>query len=303
MSSERLRHGLRIAVGCAVGFWLASLLQLQAGQWVVITVVMVLSTEPRTGGILKKSLQRFWGTVLGAVAALLILFVLPGGPPWGLLWALPALVAFGYLAADAERAYIGVLGAVTLVMVAMEPDQNLAFALKRIAQIVLGLVVALGVGELVLPDHARTRLRSSVARVLQSLADLAAGEGERDALEVQLVTTLSDQRKLIGESLTEGEKAGRDLLDRLVIAERRAFRYLFILAQVPGNSPFLLQVGQGLQALAAGRRPEWPTAESWQDPVHRLAGERLLEACRSLDECLGALAGSPRPEANEPAHV
>lgn len=291
---ERLRHGVRTAVGCAVGYTLARWLDLQAGQWVVITVALVMLSEQRTGGLLRKSVQRFWGTVLGAAGAVLMLFVLPGGHPWSLLWALPALVAFGFLAADAERSYIGVLGAVTLVMVGMEPDGNVDFAARRIAQIMLGLAVALVVSQVVLPDHARNRLRQAIASFVQGLADMAVQHEDRDEIEPRLVALLAEQRKLVAEALAEGEKAGRKSMEELMLAERRAFRYLFILSQVPGNSEFLPRVSKGLQSLAdGGSEPvEWPEAEFSSDPVHRLAGQRLVESCRSLEECLRGMQES-----------
>lgn len=290
--AERLRHGVRTAVGCLVGYVLSIWLNLRGGQWVLITVALVMLSEPRTGGLWRKSVQRFWGTVLGAGVALAILLALPGRPPWDLLWALPALVGFGYLAADAERSYVGVLGAVTLVMVVMEPDRNLEFAAKRIAQIVLGLVVAVGTGMLVLPDHARVRLRRSVSEYLLGLSAMAAHPEDRDAIEPRLVKALGEQRKLVGEALAEGEKAGRSLLEELLLAERRAFRYLFLLSQVPDERGFLMQVAAGLQALYdRNARPSWPEEEFSSDPVHRMAGERLLEACRSLEDCVQRLEG------------
>lgn len=288
---ERLRHAIRTAVGCALGYWLARKLHLQSGQWVLITVAMVMLSEPRTGGILRKSFQRFLGTLLGAAAAVAILLYLPGGHP--LLWALPALILFGYLAADPDKSYVGVLGAVTLIMVGMETERNLEFAGKRVAQIVLGLLVALVVSQLVLPDHARLRLRRAVATFLQGLADLASGKGDRDVIEPRMVNSLAEQRKLVTEALAEQEEVDKQVLEDLLTAERRAFRYLFVLSQVKGAMP---DVAGGLQTLAdrlkGGEKwPNWPTLQLSSDPVHRLAGERLIEACGALEHCLRAMEG------------
>jgi hypothetical protein len=285
--------GLRIAVGSTLGYLLSIALDLQGSTWVVITVVMVLCTESRTGGIVRKSLQRFSGTVLGAAVAMALLALFPQQREWGLLCSLPALLAFGALSARPDQSYVGVMAAVTLVMVLLEPTSDLFFALKRVLQIVLGLGVVLIVSQLVLPDHARTRLRRSLAAVLEDLSEMARESGPSEALEARIVSSLSEQRKLAPEARMEGELLGPEEFERFMIAERRAFRYLYILSQAPDPTGFLPQVAQGLKTLAGRMHgvdapPEWPTGEYSDDPVHRVCAQRLLEACRALEGCLEA---------------
>ncbi len=290
---DALRTGLRIAVGCTLGYLLSVWLNLQGGTWVVITVAMVLCTESRTGGILRKSLQRFWGTLLGAAVSIALLALFPEDRQWALVCSLPALLAFGTLLARPDQNYLGVMAVVTVVMVILEPSSDLGFALQRVLQIVLGLGVVLIVSQMVLPDHARTRLRRSFASVLEDLSEMAREPGPSETIEARIVAGLTEQRKLAPEARMEGELVGPEELDRFMTAERRAFRYLYILSQAEDPNGFLPRLAQGLKTLAGRMHgvvapAEWPEGEFSEDPVHRVCAQRLLEACRVLEDCLGA---------------
>ncbi|MEW6280669.1 MAG: FUSC family protein [Candidatus Eremiobacterota bacterium] len=279
---DRLRHAVRMAVGCLLALLLARWMGI-GGQWVVITVAVVMSSEPRFGGILRKSSQRFWGTMLGAALAVAVLALFEEHRDIGLVLAFAGVMTFGYLAADTERSYIGVLGTITVVMILMEPTQNFEFAGARVLEILLGLAVALVVSRFFLPTPVLPGFQRSVAGLLQDLASLAECADDQDTIEGRIVRQFGEQKRLALELPAEERTISREQVGRVITAERRIFRYVFILSQVSQDKPFLSAVAEALRALSRpGTTVAWPEGLAATDPVHSLCADHLLEACRSL---------------------
>lgn len=180
--SPAAAYVLRTLLAMGIAFYAALWLQLATPASAAVTVMIV--ANPSRGGIVSKGVWRIFGTVTGAVAAVVIMAAFGQSP-------MLFVAAFGFwlglctFAASMFRhfrAYAAVLSGYTVALIAAgavsAPDHVLAFALSRLAVVTLGVVVSTAVTMVFQPsvttDGMRARARAAlhgVARLLLSRAD------------------------------------------------------------------------------------------------------------------------------------
>jgi uncharacterized membrane protein YccC len=107
------------------------------------------------------SRDRILGTLIGALLG--FSFSLFGALPWNYILAvLTAVILCGLLGLRSSSRLAGVT--ITIVMLVQNTGPRWGLALDRVGEVVLGIVVALAVTTLVLPDRARLRLRDGLAQ-------------------------------------------------------------------------------------------------------------------------------------------
>src|SRR5208337_1426245 len=162
LSSERQRlliHAAKTALAAALCWWLALRFGLHDGYWGAISAIIVLQSN--FGSTVNASRDRILGTVLGALLG--FSFSLFGTLPWNYILAvLAAIIVCGLLGLHSSSRLAGVT--VTIIMLVQKPGSRWSLALDRVSEVVLGIVVALAVTTLVLPDRARLRLRDGLAQ-------------------------------------------------------------------------------------------------------------------------------------------
>jgi len=90
-------------------------------------------------------------------------FSLFGALPWNFVLAvLAAVIICGLLGLRSSSRLAGVT--IAIVMLVQKPGPRWELALDRVVEVMLGIVVALAVTTLVLPDRARLRLRDGLSR-------------------------------------------------------------------------------------------------------------------------------------------
>jgi uncharacterized membrane protein YccC len=164
---ERLRlliHAAKTALAAALCWWIALRFGLHDGYWGSISAIIVLQSN--VGATVTASRDRMLGTVIGAVLA--FGFSLFGPPVVSYILALlAAVVACGLLGLRNSSRLACVT--ITIVMLVHREGSRWALALDRVSEVILGIVVALAVTTLVLPDRARLRLRDGLAEEFLSL--------------------------------------------------------------------------------------------------------------------------------------
>jgi uncharacterized membrane protein YccC len=159
-SRERSRlfiHAAKTALAAALCWWLALRFGLHDGYWGAISAIIVLQSN--FGATVTASRDRVLGTVIGALFG--FSFSLFGTLPWNYILAvLTAVVLCGLLGLRSSSRLAGVT--ITIVML-VHAGSHWTVALDRVGQVLLGIVVALAVTTLVLPDRARLRLRDGLA--------------------------------------------------------------------------------------------------------------------------------------------
>ena len=156
-----LIHATKTALAAGLCWWLAMRFGLHDGYWGAISAMIVLQSN--FGATITASRDRLLGTLIGAVLGFGFSFV--GALPWNYLAAvILAITICGLLGFKSSSRLAGVT--ITIVMLVQHGGSHWTIALDRVAQVALGIVVALGVSTLIFPDRARLRLRDGLAQEL-----------------------------------------------------------------------------------------------------------------------------------------
>lgn len=179
-----LIHAAKTALAAGLCWWLALRFGLHDGYWAAISAIIVLQSN--VGATVTASRDRLIGTVIGAVLG--FVFSLFGTLPWNYILALLVVILVcGLLGLRTSSRLAGVT--ITIVMLVHREGPHWTLALDRVSEVILGMVVALAVSTLVLPDRARVRLRDGLAQEFLLLGNFfeAVLEGFRGAPASNLV--------------------------------------------------------------------------------------------------------------------
>jgi uncharacterized membrane protein YccC len=214
-----MKLALRVTVAGTLAFAITRAFNLPQGYWAVITAVVVMQTS--VGGSLKAAIDRFSGTLAGAVYGAAIAVTVPHGSAVSLGLAI-GLTLFPLALLAAISPSFRVAPITSLIMLLPPTGQDigpLASALGRVAEITLGNIVGVVVALFVLPARAHTLMADAAARVVSLNADLisvfmeelTAGPKSRAALQ-----TLHPQiRAALKRAEAAAEEASRERRSRL----------------------------------------------------------------------------------------
>ena len=256
------------------------------------------------GSTVSASRDRLLGTLIGAVFG--FSFSLFGVLPWNYILAvLAAVIVCGLLGLRNSSRLAGVT--ITLVMLVEKTGPRWSLALDRVSQVVLGIVVALAVTTLVLPDRARLRLRDGLAQeflVLGALFEailqgfLSAPDENLPVLRQDALAMLRGNNQLLdaarnepsgGPGWREGlnmlSQFGRSLFDALVALDfsvKDSRCDAFAQQLEPALGKLAADVRSGFQHVA-GRIHEWrfdvaPSNISLEEDIEQL--EARMDAVR-----------------------
>lgn len=153
-----LVHAGKTALAAGLCWWLARVMGFHEGYWGSITAIIVLQSN--FGSTIKASRDRILGTIIGAAFG--FGFSLFWSLPWNYLLAVfLAMMLCGLLGFRSSSRLAGVT--ITIVMM-IQSTSHKALALDRVFQVLFGIVVAVAVTTLVLPDRARLGLRDGLAQ-------------------------------------------------------------------------------------------------------------------------------------------
>lgn len=168
LRSPWARLALRAGVGVALAVLVVEMVGLAHGFWVMLGVVSVLRLDPST--TFKMGALAIGGTLLGAVVAILVIFVDDRNEP--LLWILFVGAVFlatwapGALGFTLGQAAFSLFVIIAFSLIAWPPD--LATVEQRVLDICVGVVVGVVVAALMWPRGVMRGLMSNVADAIDS---------------------------------------------------------------------------------------------------------------------------------------
>ena len=117
--NNRLIHSLKTAIAFLIGVVIVRVFHFSPnGQWVLISIVVLMCAQSRVGAVLQKSYMRFLGTILGASIAAFALLVAYPNVVWTTLILCCTAGLFGYLADSPKPiSEAATLGAVTTIII------------------------------------------------------------------------------------------------------------------------------------------------------------------------------------------
>ena len=210
-------------------------------RWMVITVLVVMSTQPNLGGALDKALMRFLGTLVGGFSAILIIFLFKNKSTQ-LFISVPFVIISVYFAGTVSKfSYAGVLACVTLAITIFNNDPSVGFAISRVVEISLGVIIALIVNRFVFPIRSEVRLRQSYVKTISQLKDFFDVSFSTDKdLQKELTETMFrefiKQMNLLKEIRYEDSKKVVKEYEKMGLYIRRLYRYTIIMYEYLENS-------------------------------------------------------------------
>src|SRR5690349_8320408 len=202
-------------------FAFAEALGLPQGFWAVITALIV--TQSNVGGSLKAALDRFAGSLLGAVYGSAVAFAIPHTD--GLTRAVALVVAVAPLSFMAAYSAGFRVAPITAIIVLLSVSGStlgpLGFATDRVLEVGLGCAVGLLVSVLVVPARASRSVLETAAEVARLLAEQMEAmatpgdqaQANQRALAVRTRTTLNRLETLVGEAARERRSRLTDMPD------------------------------------------------------------------------------------------
>ncbi len=240
----RLIHAARISVGLLVSILLTSGLNLPHGEWASVTMLIVIGGLQHHGNIRKKSVERAYGTLIGAGLGLLVV-VQQGYLEMSLLTYCLMSVMCGFFAYHAigKGGYTALLSAITLFVVAGHGINPISDGLWRTVDILIGIVLALAFS-FALPLYAVFSWRYNLASGLRDCAkvygrisqDQSVTADEHLKLAASLNATMLQLRSLL-PSVSKEVKISMVELDTIQSQFRMCLSLLEILANSRPANP------------------------------------------------------------------
>lgn len=191
---RRLIHAVRLGLAVLFATLLARLLHLQHGEWIGMTVFVVLGMLQFQGAIYSKAVERMLGTVIGLGAGLTLLWLNQHYFHGGILFYLAvgtASAAAGW-AAVGKNGYVPMLAGLTMCMLIGDNSNNwLDSGLMRAMNVLIGAAIAI-VSAKLLPLRStlmwRFMLADNLTECGKMIAEISNGKRmTRERLEQNMV--------------------------------------------------------------------------------------------------------------------
>ena len=164
--------GLQMALAGMAAFFFAQVLRLQYPSWSVFTVIVLLLAR-YVGAVEEKAVLRLIGTILGGVLAYLATGAWQQSPLLYLASTFLVVTVSIAFFGQSRAPYAFFLTGLTYIVVASNgmayPDDSWAYALARVEEVLLGVVVSIVVQTTVFPNYANRDFRRILRTALEEL--------------------------------------------------------------------------------------------------------------------------------------
>ena len=165
--------GLQMALAGMTAFFFAQTLRLQYPSWSVFTVIVLLLAR-YVGAIEEKAFLRLIGTIIGGVLGYLATGAWQQSPLLYLTTAFVIVTVSMAFFGQSRAPYAFFLTGVTFIVVTSNgmahPDDSWAYALARVEEVLLGIVVSIVVQTTIFPSYANRDFRRILGTSLDELA-------------------------------------------------------------------------------------------------------------------------------------
>jgi uncharacterized membrane protein YccC len=303
-----LKLALRVTIAGTLAFAVTKALNLPQGYWAAITAVVV--TQASVGGSLKAAIERFMGTLAGAVYGGTVAALIPHNSPFGIGFAM-IVGLFPLAVLAAIKPSFRVAPVTSLIMLLPPTGQAigpLAAAIERVAEITLGNIVGVSVSLFIVPARAHTLMMEAAAKVVTlnaNLIEVLIGELTAEPKRRSTLKTIHPQiRAALKKAEAAADEAVRERRSHLtdaadpepLIRTLYRVRHDFVMIGRASANPLpervLDKIGPSLKALrdetvallqglakALRTRTAPPDATSFQAALHSFVSE--TEALRT----------------------
>lgn len=218
-------------IGYLTGHYLGNSLGIsQMYGWIVVTILVVMSSQPNLGGAIDKALMRFIVTTIAATIAIIIIFFMHHYQLIQLIMSL-CLILIGVFIANSipKYTYAGVLGAITIAITMFGQEVTVSFAFFRALEVLIGIVIALIVNRFLLPIRAEKQIEKSFSETIdeiRNLLQLILKGGEYDTSLEKVFNHFSKQIALVKEIRYEKARVYLEDYKKINHSIRKLYRHL-----------------------------------------------------------------------------
>lgn len=164
-SSPIFRHAIRAAIAITAAIAAGKNLALSNAVWIPISVIVIM--RPSLGGTLQISWKRLAGTIIGAAAGVLFLYLNLSATLIFLLVSLLSFFIF-YFKTKNYIAFTSVLTLLVVLIIGTVFSHTWQGGIERILDTLLAIIFGLGASFLIWPNFARKNLRKEMADLINA---------------------------------------------------------------------------------------------------------------------------------------
>ena len=334
-SSSAVIFALNRYFAVVLALYAAFALDLPNPWWAMLTVFLAQPTQPLVGAIWAKAFYRVAGTIIGAIAAIVLIPNLSNSPEL-LILGLAAWVGaclFGALLDRTPRGHVFMLAGYTVALVylpiATDPIRIFDTAVVRTEEIIIGVLASALVQSLLFPSNVEAIMHDKLAGIMKEargwigdrLRALApAPTPQSIAIDLTELNLMATDWRFEGTFPQPARRALRALEERLVALlplmsaiEDRLKALADADSLAPAVPPILDRIATRVAAidttgaepiddLASGIRgvaPEIGSASTWSQMLLASLAARLLELLSAWEE-IRLLAAAVHAPAQQP---
>lgn len=164
--SSHFRHAFRVTLALIIGFLGSLFLDLGHGYWILLTILTIM--KPAFSITKQRNLYRIAGTILGALAGFLTLYLIKDDTIIFVIMMLAMIVAYSFLKINYFVASTGITLYVLLWFNFLNPEHITAVLQDRVIDTVIGSIIAYFVSSYVLPVWEHTQINQYMREALNA---------------------------------------------------------------------------------------------------------------------------------------
>lgn len=193
-------RAVRLSLTCIILFLITWYYQVPESAWCLITVWFVMYEYTTVGGVFTKGVYRFTGTLLSALYGMLIIYFCQNNIIINVLALTPAVLLYSYYFMDGDKAYIAIIGSVTLTIVLLNYNR-IDLAILRTFNIILGVAGSMVMIRLFYPQYARDSLIETQSQCIGALSQMLSNYLDPSLSLVDIKTTYTQcERNMAGQT-------------------------------------------------------------------------------------------------------
>ena len=205
-----LKTTIAVTIAYIIGLFLPAPYQ----EWMIVTTVVVMSSQVSIGAVKIKSTFRLVATVIAILIALISIKTLDNNIIAFAFVIAISVFGFTYYAnLDKQKSYIGVVGAFTIGIALAHNNPTILFAINRILEVLFGIIISFLVGYFIFPIKAKSLFNDEVVKCLNSIL-IYIDDNNKDGSEFDFHLSFNKQKIYINEIKSESKKKSRPLLQK-----------------------------------------------------------------------------------------
>jgi uncharacterized membrane protein YccC len=164
--SNLFRHSLRVSAAALIGYGSSFFFNFGHRYWILLTIVVIL--KPAYSLSKKRNADRLFGTVIGAVIGVLILYFIHNGTALLVIMILLMAATYSFIRTQYMLGVTVMTPYVILFLHLLSPSNFLSLLTDRILDTAIGSVIAFAASLFFVPAWERTAIRPNIIELLKN---------------------------------------------------------------------------------------------------------------------------------------